>query len=75
MLKKEKMMATAQQYKLSKEEKMRMASRINYFRTMPAQVLKSSANLNGMRTTLNDFSDHEVKSTLVNGRVMLLNVN
>ena len=69
------MMATAQQYKLSKEEKMRMASRINYFRTMPAQVLKSSANLNGFKTTLNDVTDHEIKSTLVNGRVMLLNVN
>ena len=68
------MMATAQQYKLSKEEKMRMASRINYFRTMPAQVLKSSANLNGFKTTLNDVTDHEIKSTLVNGRVMLLNV-
>lgn len=66
---------TAQQYKLSKEEKARMAARINYFRTMPAQVLKSAANLNGMRATLNDFSDHEIKSTLVNGRVMLLNVN
>jgi len=68
-------MATAQQYKLSKEEKMRMASRINYFRTMPAQVLKSAANLNGMRTQTNDFSDHEIKSTLVNGRVMLLNMS
>jgi hypothetical protein len=68
-------MTTAQQYKLSKEEKMRMAARINYFRTMPAQVLKSSANLNGMRTSINDFSNHEIKSTLVNGRVMLLNIN
>ena len=67
-------MATAEQYKLSKEEKLRMASRINYFRTMPNQILKSAANLNSNRTTLNDVSNHEIKSTLVNGRVMLLNV-
>ena len=65
----------ATQYKLSKEEKMAMASRINYFRTMPAQVLKSAASLNGFKTALNDVTDHEIKSTLVNGRVMILNVN
>jgi len=68
-------MSLAKQYKLSKEEKLRMANRINYFRTMPAQVLKSAGNLNGMRTSLDDFSNHEIKSTLVNGRVMILNVS
>lgn len=65
----------ATQYKLSKEEKMKMAARINYFRTMPAQVLKSASDLNGFRTNTQDFSTHETRSTLVGGRVMLLNVN
>lgn len=75
LLPKKEKMSSAKQYKLSKEEKLRMANRINYFRTMPAQVLKSAGNLNGMRTSLDDFSNHEIKSTLVNGRVMILNVS
>ncbi|MCE2929432.1 MAG: hypothetical protein LW817_07375 [Candidatus Caenarcaniphilales bacterium] len=67
-------MSVAKQYKLSSEEKARMANRINYFRTMPAQVLKTAANLNGFRATLNEVVTHDTKSVLVGGRVMLLNV-
>lgn len=66
--------ATTKQYKLSAEEKKRMSNRINYFRTMPAQVLKTAAQLeNGYHPVDRNFVDHEIKSVLVGGRVMILN--
>lgn len=69
------MSALAKQYKLSQEEKIRMSNRINYFRTIPGQVLKYAQDLdNGVKTTLREIVDHEIKSVLVNGRIMVLNV-
>lgn len=71
-------MATAatKQYKLSAEEKSRMSNRINYFRTMPSQVLKTAANLeNGYTPADKNFVNHETKAVLVGGRVMLLKVS
>ncbi|MDA0772266.1 MAG: hypothetical protein O3C63_04925 [Cyanobacteria bacterium] len=63
-------------YKLSKEEKLRMSNRINYFRTMPAQILKTSANLeSGFKQIANQFVDHRTKSVLVNGKIMILNMS
>jgi hypothetical protein len=68
--------ATTKQYKLSAEEKVKMSNRINYFRTMPAQVLKTAANLEKPLTAKKEnFVDHEIKSVLVGGRIMVLNVN
>ncbi len=68
------MSALAKQYKLSQEEKIRMSNRINYFRTIPNQVLKSAADLeSGVKTILREVVNHEIKSVLVNGRIMLLN--
>ncbi len=65
------MSATAN--KLSKSEKQRLADRINYFRTMPMQVLKSAADLDcRVRVKLPEFVNHEIKSVLVGGRIMLL---
>lgn len=62
------------QYKLSANEKARMSKRINYFRTMPSQILKTAAKLeNGYTPTDRNFVNHEIKSVLINGRVMLLN--
>lgn len=69
------MSALTKQYKLSQEEKIRMSNRINYFRTIPGQVLKYAQDLdNGVKTTLREIVDHEIKSVLVNGRIMVLNV-
>lgn len=69
------MSALTKQYKLSQEEKIRMSNRINYFRTIPNQVLKYAQNVdNGVKTTLREIVDHEIKSVLVNGRIMILNV-
>ncbi len=66
------MSATA--YQLSKEEKQRLADRINYFRTMPAQILKTAADLDcRVRVKLPDFVTHDIKSVMVAGRIMLLN--
>ncbi len=66
------MSATA--YKLSKEEKQRLADRINYFRTMPAQILKTAGDLDcRVRASLPEFVTHDIKSVLVGGRIMLLN--
>lgn len=68
------MSALAKQYKLSQEEKIRMSNRINYFRTIPNQVLKSASDLeSGVKTILRDVVNHEIKSVLVNGRIMVLN--
>lgn len=62
-------------YKLSREEKLRMSNRINYFRTMPAQILKTSANLEkGMKQIAERFVDHRERSVLVNGKIMILNM-
>lgn len=69
------MSALAKQYKLSQDEKIRMSNRINYFRTIPNQVLKSASDLeSGVKTILREVVNHEIKSVLVNGRVMVLNV-
>ncbi len=69
------MSALAKQYKLSQEEKIRMSNRINYFRTIPNQILKSASDLeSGVKTILREVVNHEIKSVLVNGRVMVLNV-
>lgn len=71
-------MATAEiekpkQYKLSRAEKERIADRINYFRTMPSQILKAAADLEGTtRHFSNLVVDHTIKSILVNGRIMIL---
>ncbi len=66
------MSATA--YKLSKQEKQRLADRINYYRTMPAQILKTAGDLDaGVRVPLRDFVTHDIKSVMVGGRIMLLN--
>lgn len=63
------------QYKLSAEEKARMANKINYFRTIPTQVLKVAADLeSGVRAVSREVVTHDIKSVLVNGRVMLLNM-
>ncbi len=68
-------MAATKKYQLSKEEKLRMAHRINYFRTMPAQVLKLAANLeNGLREEVQHIFTPQDKAVLVNGRVLLLNI-
>lgn len=70
------MASESKKYKLSQEEKLRMSNRINYFRTMPSQILKTAANLeNGLRAIAGEFVNHEAKSILVNGRIMLLNLN
>ena len=70
------MTTATKQYKLSPEEKARMSNRINYFRTMPAQVLKTAANLeNGYTPADTNLVTHETKSVLVGGRVMILNVS
>ncbi|MDD9898686.1 MAG: hypothetical protein OXU45_06780 [Candidatus Melainabacteria bacterium] len=62
-------------YKLSKKEKLRMSNRINYFRTMPAQILKTSANLErGLQQIAEHHVDHREKSVLVNGKIMILNM-
>ncbi len=64
----------AQPYILSDIEKAKMKKRIHYFRTMPEQVRKNSANLeNGFKAVLRDFVDHEIKSVLVHGRITFLN--
>lgn len=77
LISKDKAMSTAtKQYKLSAEEKSRMSNRINYFRTMPAQVLKTAANLeNGYTPADKNFVNHETKAVLVGGRVMILKVS
>lgn len=63
-------------YKLSKEEKLRMSNRINYFRTMPSQILKTSANLeNGLKQIAQQFVNHTERSVLVNGKIMILNMS
>ena len=68
------MSALAKPYKLSPEEKIRMSNRINYFRTIPNQVLKSASDLeSGVKTILREVVNHEIKSVLVNGRIMVLN--
>lgn len=65
---------SAKQYKLSDKEKLRMSNRINYFRTMPDQVRKSVLNLEtGFNPKLENFVNHEMKSVLVHGRIMILN--
>jgi len=65
------MSATAS--KLSKEEKQKLADRINYFRTMPMQVLKTAADLDArVRVQLPEFVTHDIKSVMVGGRIMLL---
>lgn len=70
-------MATeSKKYKLSQEEKLKMSNRINYFRTMPGQILKTAANLeNGLKQIASEFVNHEARSILVNGRIMILNVS
>ena len=66
----------AKKYELSAQEKQKMASRINYFRTMPNLVLKYASDVeHGQRTITNEFTHHEEKATVVGGRVMLLNCN
>lgn len=66
----------AKPYKLSKEEKMRMASKINYFRTMPNQVLHSAANLGASGRVIDrNFTNHKEKSVCVGGRILVLNVS
>lgn len=70
------MTTESKKYKLSPDEKLRMSNRINYFRTMPAQILKTSANLeNGLKQIANNFVNHTTKSVLVNGKIMILNVS
>ncbi len=70
------MTTESKKYKLSQEEKLRMSNRINYFRTMPSQILKTAANLEtGIRNLASEVVNHEIKSVLVNGRIMVLNVN
>ncbi len=70
------MTTESKKYKLSQEEKLRMSNRINYFRTMPAHILKTAANLEaGIRNLTNEIVNHEIKSVLVNGRIMILNMN
>jgi hypothetical protein len=70
------MTTETKKYKLSQEEKLRMSNRINYFRTMPTQILKTAANLeSGIRNLTNEIVNHEIKSVLVNGRIMILNMN
>jgi hypothetical protein len=65
----------AKAYKLSVEEKTRIANKINYFRIIPTQVLKTAGDLeNGVRTVSKEVVTHDIKSVLVNGRVMLLNI-
>lgn len=62
-------------YKLSAEEKTRIANKINYFRIIPTQVLKTAGDLeNGVRTVSREVVTHDIKSVLVNGRIMLLNM-
>lgn len=65
----------SKQYKLSADEKKRMADRINYFRVMPDQVIRSVANFESSRAKDNLFVSHESKSILVNGRIMLLKIS
>jgi len=67
-------MALASQ--LTKEDRKKIADRINYFRVMPNQVLQNAADLErGVRPLHTDFVCHETKAVLVGGRVMLLNCN
>lgn len=68
------MAATA--YKLSKAEKERLARRINYYRTVPRQILTTATNLETFTKVIqNDFVDHRARSVLVGGRIMILNIN
>jgi hypothetical protein len=67
---------TTKTTKLSKSEKERIANRINYFRVMPAQILKTASDLeNGIRGFTHNLVTHEIKSVLVGGRIMLLRVH
>lgn len=64
------------QARLSRNEKQQIANRINYFRTLPSQVRNSAANLeSGYREESNHLVNHELKSVLVGGRIMVLNCN
>lgn len=60
--------------RLTRQEKEKIANRINYFRTIPSSIRKVAANLeSGSKALVDNFVDHEVKSVLVGGRVMILN--
>ncbi len=66
------MSATSSQ--LSKEARKRLADRINYFRTLPNQILKSAIELEAWsKPQLSDMVRHDIRSVMVSGRVMLLN--
>ncbi len=68
--------ASDKRYKLSADEKLRIANRINYFRTMPKQVLNSAADLeHGSRAETTNFTNHEARSVYVNGKIMILSFN
>ncbi len=59
---------------LTKNEKQQIANRINYFRTLPASIRKTAADLETAgRALTENFVDHEIKSVLVGGRIMILN--
>lgn len=61
---------------VAERTKIEMRNRINYFRTMPQQVLSSAANLeSGTRALSSETVTHDIKSVLVSGRIMLLNCN
>lgn len=63
-----------EQKRLSQNEKERIANRINYFRTLPYSVRKMAGDLEAAgRVLMDQVVDHEIKSVLVGGRVMILN--
>ena len=60
--------------KLKKEDREKIANRINYFRTLPNTIRKMAGDLEHAEGFFNkDFVDHEIKSVLVGGRIMILN--
>lgn len=70
--------------KLSKSEKNQIANKINYFRTLPKCIRKMAGDLEASSYAVANFTEtftseisqyvnHDSKSLVVNGRVMVLN--